>query len=257
MKTLVLKFGGAAVATPAHFSKIAEIIIKKHKVYSRLIVVVSAMGQTTDQLIELARQVHPQPPQREYDMLISVGERISMSLLAMALCLRDKLAISFTGSQSGIITCANHTNAQITMVKPHRLLDCLDEGKIVIVAGFQGISPQKEITTLGRGGGDTSAVALGLAVGADHVEFYKDVEGVFDADPKKHQNAIRFSQLTYPQALSIVQTGGRILQPRAIQLAAKNGLPLHVRSFISSDKEGTWIFDPAMQRSGSPIYEIE
>ncbi len=151
MKTLVMKFGGAAVASAEQISKIAKIIIARHAEFPRLIIVVSAMAQTTDQLISLAKQIHPNPPQREYDMLISVGERISMSLLAMALCRENKEAISFTGSQSGIITCSNHTNAQIVDIRPHRLAECLNQGKIVIVAGFQGVSAQKEITTLGRG----------------------------------------------------------------------------------------------------------
>lgn len=257
MKTIVLKFGGAAVATPEQFSKIAKIIIARHAEVPRLIIVVSAMAQTTDQLISLANEVNPSPPQREYDMLISVGERISMSLLAMALCRENKEAVSFTGSQSGIITCSNHTNAQIVDVRPHRIAECLNKGKIVIVAGFQGVSAQREITTLGRGGSDTSAVALGVALGANQVEFYKDVPGIFDADPKKYPSASSFYKLTYQQALDIVKQGAKILHPRAIYLAEKNGLPLHVRSFISSDEEnkGTWIDHPECLRKIIPVYE--
>jgi aspartate kinase len=169
MKTLVLKFGGAAVATSAQISQIADLIIARRQEFSKIVVVVSAMGGTTDQLIELAKQVHPHPPQREYDMLISVGERISMTLLAMALCHKNQEAVSFTGSQSGIITCQRHTNAQILDVRPQRIKTSLDQGKIVIVAGFQGVSFDKEITTLGRGGSDTSAVALALALQAEKV----------------------------------------------------------------------------------------
>jgi aspartate kinase len=257
MKTLIMKFGGAAVATPEQFSKIADIIIEKRKNYPRLVIVVSAMGQTTNQLIDLAKQVHPSPPQREYDMLISVGERISMSLLAMALCHKGVDAVSFTGSQSGILTCDNHTNAQIIDVRPFRLEECLNRGQIVIVAGFQGISPKKDITTLGRGGSDTSAVALGVALNAHQVEFYKDVKGVFDSDPKVDERATLFTTLSYQAALDIVNCGAKVLHGRAIQLAQKNGLPLLVRSFISSDQhvEGTWIIDSCFPRQSKPQYE--
>lgn len=258
MKTRVMKFGGASVASSEHFSHIADLIIERQREFSRLVIVVSAMGQTTNQLIELAHQVHPTPPQREYDMLISAGERISMSLLAMALCRKGKEAVSFTGSQSGILTCAQHTNAQIVDVKPHRLTEALEQGKIVIVAGFQGVSPQKEITTLGRGGSDTSAVALGVALGAEEIEFFKDVPGVFDRDPKQDEEAVFYSRLSYEEALAIVNQGAKILHPRAIRLAAKNGLPLHVRSFMSSysGNPGTRIAYTAGERSQTPLYEL-
>ena len=257
MKTLILKFGGAAVSSPAQFSHIADLIIARRQQFSKIIVVVSAMGGTTDQLIELAKQVNPHPPQREYDMLISVGERISMSLLAMALCLKNQEAVSFTGSQSGIITCHRHADAQIMDVRPHRIEASLNQGKIVIVAGFQGVSCDKEITTLGRGGSDTSAVALGLALKASEVIFFKDVPGIFDHDPKLHQHAQCYSHLTYLEALNIVNGGAKILHARAIQLAAKNGLPLHVRSFMPSyqDHSGTLIFEPNRERGGIPLYE--
>ncbi len=151
MSILVIKFGGAAVATPEQFSRIADLILARRLEYSRIVVVVSAMAGTTDQLIRLAKNVHPHPPQREYDMLISAGERISMSLLAMALCLKNQEAVSFTGSQSGIITCHSHSQAHIIDVRPQRIKSSLEQGKIVIVAGFQGVSANKEITTLGRG----------------------------------------------------------------------------------------------------------
>lgn len=257
MNTLVMKFGGAAVATPEQFSQIADLIIARKAESSRIVVVVSAMGKTTDQLIELAQKVHPYPPQREYDMLISVGERISMSLLAMALCLKNQEAVSFTGSQSGIITCQRHSQAHIIDVRPQRIETCLEKGKIVIVAGFQGVSCDKEITTLGRGGSDTSAVALGIALGASKVEFFKDVPGVFDQDPKQNIQAEPYSHLTYQKALDIVEKGAKILHARAIHLAAKNGLPLHVRSFMSSyhDHPGTLIFEENYQKVVPPVYE--
>lgn len=258
MKTLIMKFGGAAVATPKHFSDIAKIIINRRQHYQRVVVVVSAMGKTTDELIQLAKDVNPHPPQREYDMLISVGERISMSLLAMALCLENQDAVSFTGSQSGIITCQNHSNAQIIDVRPERVLERLNAGKIVIVAGFQGVSRSKEITTLGRGGSDTSAVALGVALKAEKVEFFKDVPGIFDQDPKQFPGALPYDYLTYEAALGIVKQGARVLHSRAIHLAAKNGLPLQVRSFVSDSLhlQGTMIYDDHPEKEKRPIYEF-
>lgn len=231
MKTLVLKFGGAAVATPDHFSRIADIIISRKSDFQRIVVVVSAMGDTTDQLIALAKKVNPHPPQREYDMLITVGERMSCSLLAMALAAKGCDALSFTGSQAGIITCANHTDARIIDVRPTRIIPLLDTGKVVIVAGFQGVSKKGEITTLGRGGSDTTAVALGVILQAELVEFFKDVPGVYEEDPKKNPHAVFYEKLTYGEALNIVSGGGRILHPRCIQLAHKNYLLLKVRSF--------------------------
>lgn len=232
MKTLVIKFGGAAVSTPESFSVISDIVISRQRDYDQIVVVVSAMGNTTDQLDALARKVNPSPPRREYDMLVTVGERISISLLAMALAAKQCDAISFTGSQSGIITCNRHSNAQIIEVRPNRLLPHMARGKVIIVAGFQGVSREGEITTLGRGGSDTTAVALGVALAASGVEFFKDVEGIYNADPKKDVEARLLAQLTYIEALNIVQQGGRqVLHPRCIRLAEKNQLPLFVRSF--------------------------
>ncbi|MFI0435292.1 MAG: aspartate kinase [Parachlamydiaceae bacterium] len=254
---LVMKFGGASVAVPEQFSQIADLIIRRRREHSQIVVVVSAMRGTTDQLIELAKLVHPNPPQREYDMLISVGERISMSLLAMALCLKNQDAVSFTGSQSGIITCQRHSQAHIIEVCPQRIEKGLKKGQIVIVAGFQGVTQSKEITTLGRGGSDTSAVALGLALKAPKVEFFKDVPGVFNDDPKKDPYAACYTRISYETALSVVENGAKILHPRAIKLAEKNGLLLHVRSFDASfeDHPGTLIFDNHKKRLDVPLYE--
>ncbi|MDR3624000.1 MAG: hypothetical protein P4L16_02535 [Chlamydiales bacterium] len=231
MSTLVMKFGGAAVASPEQFSLIAEIILARCEYYDKIAVVVSAMGNTTDELIALAKKVHPTPPRREYDMLVSVGERISISLLAMALARKNKEAISFTGSQSGIITCERHSDARIIEVKPHRILPHLEQGRVVIVAGFQGVSKSGEITTLGRGGSDTTAVALGIALGAKKVEFFKDVKGIFEEDPKKNPNALFIPRLNYERALSIVTQGAAVLHDRCIRLAKKNKLPLQILSF--------------------------
>lgn len=255
MTTLVMKFGGASVATPEHFSKIADIIIAKRKDHKRVIIVVSAMGNTTNDLISLAKQVNPSPPQREFDMLVTVGERISIALLAMALAGKQAEAVSFTGSQSGIITCNHHTEARIIEVKPHRLLKALDAGKIAIVAGFQGVSQEGEITTLGRGGSDTTAVALGIALNAERVEFYKDVPGIFTEDPKKNPKAEHLETLSYDAALSIVEKGAKVLHDRCIRLAAKNRLTLHVRSFLGEEKHTMIRGEPRRVEPHVSIYE--
>lgn len=234
------------MATPAHFSRIARLILQKKREKQRIVTVVSAMGDTTDQLIALAKKVHPNPPRREYDMLVTVGERISIALLAMALARKSQEAVSFTGSQSGIITSTDHTEAKIIDVRPQRLLKSLDCGKVVIVAGFQGMSTEREITTLGRGGSDTTAVALGVALRATRVEFYKDVPGIYDSDPKKNPHSKLFSQLTYDQVLQIIQREPGILHQRCVELAKKNHLPLFVGSFHCGTGEaarGTLISD--------------
>lgn len=251
-----MKFGGASVATPKHFSRIADIILQRKQEYERIVTVVSAMGNTTDELISLAKQVHPNPPRREYDMLVTVGERISISLLAMALSLKKQEAVSFTGSQSGIITTDDHTEARIIDVRPYRLIPCLQEEKVVIVAGFQGVSMNKEITTLGRGGSDTTAVALGIALEAECVEFYKDVAGIFERDPKKFPESTCYSCLTYAQSRKIIDSGAKVLSIRCLDLAEKNGIPLWVRSFDDdSDDQGTRIFDRNLVLPVQPIYE--
>jgi aspartate kinase len=230
-RCIVLKFGGASVSSPEAFSSIANIILHRKKNYNKVIVVVSAMGNTTDELISLAHKVNPNPPRRELDMLVSVGERISIALLAMALAAKGTEAISFTGSQSGILTTNDHANAKIVNVKPHRLLPHLANGKIVIVAGFQGMSLEGEITTLGRGGSDTTAVALAIALEAEKVEFFKDVPGVFDQDPKTFPKANLLRELSYQEAYEIMNKGAKILHSRCIRLAEKNSLPLRVLPF--------------------------
>ena len=233
-----MKFGGSTFEGPKSFNRIAERVEEKRKLSSQIVVVVSAMKNMTDQLIELAKEIHPNPPEREQDMLISVGERISGALLAMALKGRGIDAISFTGSQSGIITCTRHSEAKIIDVRPFRVEAELTHGKVVIVAGFQGVSLKKEITTLGRGGSDTSAVALGVALHSDRVEFYKDVGGVFSSDPHRDPEAERLDVLNYPEAYEIAHRGG-ILHPRCISIAEKNKIALHVLSV--DGKKGTQI----------------
>lgn len=255
-KPLVMKFGGASVATTESFLKIAEIIIQRSLLHKKIVVVISAMGNTTDQLLELARQVHPNPPTREQDMLVSVGERISIALLAMALARLGKEAVSFTGSQSGVITCENHSEARIVDIKPKRLVDALNQGKVAIVAGFQGMSRKGEITTLGRGGSDTSAVALAASLGASKVEFYKDVPGIFDKDPKKDPSAKVLPQLDYSEALQLARGGAKVLHARSIELAEKNGIELSVLSFQNPTGAGTIVGSKKNKEGRSPCYEV-
>lgn len=257
-RTCVLKFGGASLSTPEQFDVIADLILHKAKEYPRICIVVSAMGKSTDELIQLAKKINPSPPQRELDMLLSVGERISMSLLAMALAKKGREAISFTGSQSGIITCSRHAEAKIIDVTPSRLIKSLEQNKIVIVAGFQGVSKNKEITTLGRGGSDTTAVALGAALGAEKVEFYKDVPGFCSEDPKINPQASLFSHLSYDEAIDIVAKGAKILHKRCLELAKTNDIPLHVLSFKDEFKQfGGTCIQSGQKTRPTPIYELE
>lgn len=256
---LIMKFGGASVATPEHFSRIADLIIERLNEYSRIVIVISAMANTTDQLIALAKQVNPNPPHREYDMLVTVGERISIALLAMALAAKNQEAVSFTGSQSGIITCQKHSEARIIDVRPHRIIPVLEGQKVAIVAGFQGVSRGGEITTLGRGGSDTSAVALGVALQSSRVEFYKDVPGIFTEDPKKNSQASCFTHMTHSEALDITLKGAKVLHPRCIELALKNKLMLYVRSFHgdAGQHSGTVIGEEVRSIDDPPLYEEE
>jgi aspartate kinase len=261
-KSIVMKFGGAAVSSPERFLEIAELIRRRINENITLVVVVSAMGDTTDELIALAHKVHPNPPSRELDMLVSVGERISISLLAMALSKLGLDAVSFTGSQSGILTDEAHTDARILEVKPQRILNALAGNKIVIVAGFQGVCPKTgDITTLGRGGSDTTAVALAAALSAHHVEFYKDVEGIFDADPKKIPAARKFEQMSFSEALAITKAGAQVLQPRCIEIAQLNSIPLWVLPFEDashqkSNSMGTWIGKSECKSNSRPQHPV-
>lgn len=255
---LVVKFGGAALATSDHIEDIASIIETKIKTVDHIAVVVSAMGATTDELVSKAHSICPNPPKRELDMLISVGERISMALLAMALSKRNINALSFTGSQSGIITSEEHSNAKIIDVRPNRIQKAFANSAVAIVAGFQGVSQQGEITTLGRGGSDTTAVALGIALQATYVEFYKDVPGIFSEDPKKSTTAQHLSKATYDQVLALVESGGRILHSRAVSLAKQNKIPLKIRSFCKEyGEQETLVFDEACMCTPKALYEIK
>lgn len=225
---LIMKFGGASASTPQSYRQIAQLISSRVEKEKKLVVVISAMANTTDHLLSLAKEVHPNPPRRELDMLISAGERISAALLAMALSLEGREALSFTGSQSGILTTDTHSDAKIISVRPTRILKALDEGFIAIVAGFQGMSEKGEITTLGRGGSDTTAVALATVLGSAKVEFFKDVGGIFDKDPKQDPKARLIERLSYQEAYQLAQNGAKVLHPRSIMLAEKNGIQMHV-----------------------------
>jgi aspartate kinase len=240
---VVLKFGGAAVASTNQFQKIAEIILSRKKIFQNVVVAVSAMGQSTDKLLQMAHEVNKNPPQRELDMLISVGERISMSLLAMALYQKNCPAMSFTGSQAGILTSNTHSEAEIIEVRPKRILNALNSGFIPVVAGFQGMSEAGEITTLGRGGTDTTAVALAVALNACYVELFKDVDGIYDKNPKHFSDAKLMRNLNYSQCLSILRQGAEVLQDKSVLLAQKHSLKLIVRPFenFSNDERQTII----------------
>jgi aspartate kinase len=257
-ETIVLKFGGASVASPEHFSRIADIVIAYKQKFQKVVIVVSAMGDTTNQLIHLATRVNPQPPRREYDMLVSTGERVSISLLAMALAAKQQEAVSFTGSQSGIITCDRHSDARIINVKPQRLLPVLGRGEIAIVAGFQGVSLKGEITTLGRGGSDTTAVALGVALEAEKIIFFKDVAGIYSEDPKKKSDAQLFEKLSYEKTLQIISCDAKVLHERCVRMAMQNSVVLQVRSFADfnlSLVQGTLIADSQRLKPLCPVYE--
>ena len=239
MSVLIQKFGGTSVGTPERIDAVAERILAARTAGHHLVVVVSAMGETTDHLLELANQVHPNPPRRELDMLLSAGERISMALLAMALEKRGVKAASFTGSQSGIITDRFHGRARIREIKPFRLRECLETGTIVIVAGFQGVSVDKEITTLGRGGSDTSAVALAAAFDAE-CEIFTDVAGVYTADPRKVTLARKIEAIDYRTMAQLARLGAQVLSARSVDLAARFGVPIKVLSSFTQE-EGTLV----------------
>ncbi|HEY1627106.1 MAG TPA: aspartate kinase [Streptosporangiaceae bacterium] len=241
MALVVQKYGGSSVADADGIKRVARRIVSTRKAGHDVAVVVSAMGDTTDDLIDLANQVTPVPPGRELDMLLTAGERISMALLAMAIASLGSEARSFTGSQAGVITDAEHGRARIIDVTPGRISTALAEGFIPIVAGFQGVSQTtKDITTLGRGGSDTTAVALAAALHADVCEIYTDVDGIFTADPRIVRNARKIPTISYEEMLEMAACGAKILHLRCVEYARRYGVPIHVRSSFS-DREGTWV----------------
>ncbi len=241
MALVVQKYGGSSVADADGIKRVAQRIVATHKAGDRVVVVVSAMGDSTDELIDLANQVSPLPPGRELDMLLTAGERISMALLAMAIANLGLEAQSFTGSQAGVITDSVHGRARIIDVTPGRIATALDGGAIPIVAGFQGVSQtSKDITTLGRGGSDTTAVALAAALRADVCEIYTDVNGVFTADPRIVRAARKIPRLSYEEMLEMAACGTKVLMLRCVEYARRYDVPIHVRSSFNN-KVGTWV----------------
>jgi len=236
---VVQKYGGSSVADAERIKRVAERIVSRRREGDDEVVVVSAMGDTTDELIDLAHQVVPVPSGREFDMLLTAGERISMALLAMAINSLGYKAESFTGSQAGVLTTSVHGKARIVNITPGRVENSLAEGNVAIVAGFQGVSPDtKDITTLGRGGSDTTAVALAAAMDASVCEIYTDVDGVYTADPRIVPNARRLSTVTYEEMLELAACGAKILHLRSVEYGRRYGVPIHVRSSFSN-KTGT------------------
>jgi aspartate kinase len=238
--TVVMKFGGTSVGDPQKLKDVAARIVAAHSEGTRVVAVLSAMGDTTDELVRLAYEISPRPEPRELDMLISVGERISCALAAMAIHDLGDEAISLTGSQAGIVTDTVHGKAKIVDVRARRIHEALDQGKVVLVAGFQGVSTNLDITTLGRGGSDTTAVALAAALAAGHCEIYTDVAGVFSADPRIVPNARKLHAVSYDEMLELSASGAKVLQLRSVEVARNYGVKLHVRSTFS-DGDGTWV----------------
>ncbi|SHE42589.1 aspartate kinase [Ferrithrix thermotolerans DSM 19514] len=237
---LVQKYGGTSVGDSERIAAVADHVARTRRGGKDVVVVVSAMGKTTDDLIHLADQVSKRQTPREMDMLLSAGERISMSLLCMALADLGVEAVSFTGSQAGIITDTAHMKAKILDIKAERLCKAISEGKVPVVAGFQGVSTAKDVTTLGRGGSDTTAVALAAALGASVCEIYTDVSGVFTADPRVVPNAKKLSAISFEEMLELASSGGRVLALRSVEFARNYNVPLHVRSSFTWEP-GTWV----------------
>ena len=237
---VVMKFGGSSLADAEKLMAVARRLVAAREAGSRVVAVLSAMGGTTDELLELAAQISETPDPRELDMLVSVGERISCALCAMAIHDLGHEAISLTGSQAGIVTDSVHGKAKIVDVRARRIHEALDGNEIVLVAGFQGVSSEQEVTTLGRGGSDTTAVALAAALGADVCQVYTDVEGVFSADPRLVPEARKLDALSFDEMLEMASSGARVMATRSIEVARNHNVQLQVRSTFS-DNEGTWI----------------
>jgi aspartate kinase len=247
---VVQKYGGTSVADPERIKAVADHIVATRRSGAEVLVVVSAMGRTTDELEQLAFDVSSTPSARELDMLLTAGERISIALLCMAIIDRGEHAVSFTGSQAGILTDTTHGRAKIVEVRGDRLRETLAAGRIAVVAGFQGVSTSSDVTTLGRGGSDTTAVALAAALGADACEIYTDVAGVFTADPRLVPTARRLDRVSYEEMLDLSATGGRVLALRSVEFARNYHVPVHVRSSFTWEP-GTWVGeeDPSMEQA--------
>ena len=257
MGLVVQKYGGSSVADAQCIKRVAQRIVATKKAGHDVTVVVSAMGDTTDDLRDLAQQVSPLPPPRELDMLLTAGERISMALLAMAIANLGQTAKSYTGSQAGVLTTSHHGRAKIIDVTPGRIRQALEEGAVAIVAGFQGVSQDtKEITTLGRGASDTTAVALAAALEADVCEIYTDVDGVFTADPRIVPTARRIPRISYAEMLEMAACGAKVLHLRCVEYARRYGVPIHVRSSFSTNP-GTWVADADVVRSAQAAHVVD
>ncbi len=258
MSLIVQKYGGSSVADAESIKRVAKRIVETRKAGNDVVVAVSAMGDTTDELLDLAQQVTPIPDARELDMLLTTGERVSMALLAMAIKSMGVDARSYTGSQAGMITDARHGSARILEVTPVRLREALDDGAVVIVAGFQGFNRDSmDITTLGRGGSDTTAVALAAALGADVCEIYTDVDGVFSADPRVVPRAHKIDIITSEEMLELAAAVAKVLYIRAVEYARRHGVKLHVRSSFNNN-EGTWVlpsYEGYEGHEGGPVEE--
>jgi aspartate kinase len=233
MSIVVQKYGGSSVADVSRIRQVAERVMRTRRAGHDVVVVVSAMGDTTDELLALAKQVSPNPERRELDMLLTAGERISMALVSMAIRELGGDAISFTGSQSGIITNDRHVDARIIEVRPFRVQDELARGKIVVIAGYQGVSYRREVTTLGRGGSDTTAVAMGAALGAEYCEICSDVDGVYTADPRVVPTARRIGTLSYEETQELAEAGAKVLNAQAVEFAKEKGIAIYARATVS------------------------
>ncbi|MCM8783373.1 MAG: aspartate kinase [Candidatus Omnitrophica bacterium] len=251
-KLIVQKYGGTSVANPERIKNVARRIVTYKEKKFDVVVVVSAPGDTTDELIDLAYQITRNPPERELDMLLSTGEQMSSALLAMAIQKLGFKAISFTGIQIGILTDSSHTKARIINIDTRRIAEELNKGNIVIVAGFQGVSQNQDITTLGRGGSDLSAVALAKVLGAKLCEIYTDVEGIYTADPRIVSDARKLERLSYDEMLEMASLGAQVMQARSIELAKKFGIPIYVRSSFNN-KRGTYIVKEGKKMLEGPV----
>src|SRR3954466_4619003 len=233
MSIVVQKYGGSSVADVTKIAQVADRVMRTRRQGHDVVVVVSAMGDTTDDLLALAKQISVNPDRRELDMLLTAGERISMALLSMAIRERGGDAISFTGSQSGIMTNDRHVDARIVEVRPFRVEDELARGRIVVIAGYQGVSYRREVTTLGRGGSDTTAVAMAAALGAEYCEICSDVDGVYTADPRVVPDARRIATLSYEETQEMAEAGAKVLNAQAVEFAKDNGIAIYARATAS------------------------
>jgi len=249
MPIVVQKYGGTSVGDTDRIRGVADRIVRAREQGQDVVAVVSAMGETTDDLLDKASDITPAPEPRELDMLLTAGERIAMSLLAIAVNARGCRAASYTGSQAGIITDTQHGKARIVEIRPTRIKESLDAGNVVILAGFQGLSTEYDITTLGRGGSDTTAVAMAAALGAEVCEIYTDVDGVFTADPRTHPEARRIDRISYEEMLELAAAGARVLQLRCVEYARRHGVRIHVRNSLG-EQPGTWVDDDEEASTG-------